>query len=268
MPRIINAAILFSVLALGFAGCGHKESARIEIDFSNAADWRYQLAVAIDGTPQDSAEFFSGSLRAYLKGLPGEQSSGPLRAGLTDVHLIAPFMPEAERGEVERRLAALEISVSESGVTLSDTNGLPGVLSGGWDIMRSPARVIPAMPNAEMVVGASWEREQRFPIAVPQGEADGLLYQLYTLDSLYKTNAGIPVAAISWEFSYRVAVSDDTSGSREQHLRHPLQGSGRGFAELDLQRKMLLRSQATFQVTHSNASGRNINEVVHFEMVE
>jgi hypothetical protein len=153
---------------------------------------------------------------------------------------------------------------------MSDTSGIPGVLSGGWDILRSPARVIPAMPNAEMAVGSSWEREQRFPISIPKGEADALLYQLYTLDSLYKTPAGIPVAAISWVFTYRVSTLEDQSDSKEARnpRKHPLSGSGRGTALLDLNRKKLIKSQATFQVTHSNISGAEINEVVHFEMLE
>jgi hypothetical protein len=265
MPGIINTAILLTALVFMLSGCGRRERARIEIDFSNAAEWRYLLAVDISGTPQDSGQYFSGSLRAYVQGLPGEPGAGPLRAGLSGVHLIAPFMAEEERSDVERRLSELKVSVSEDGVTLSDTKGIPGILSGGWDIMRSPARVIPAMPNAEMAVGSSWEREQRFPLTIPQGEADGLLYQLYTLDSLFKTPAGVPIAAISWVFTYRVAMLEEGSGSLR---KHPLSGSGRGTAHLDLNRKKLVKSQAVFQVTHSNVSGVDINEVVHFEMVE
>ncbi|MCL2183325.1 MAG: hypothetical protein FWB85_07640 [Chitinispirillia bacterium] len=265
MARIINTAVLLAALAFGLSGCGQRERARIEIDFSKASEWRYLLAVDISGTPQDSAKYFSGSLRAYLQGQPGQPGAGPLQANLADVHLIAPFMAEDERSDVERRLNNLRVMVSEDGVTLSDTAGIPGVFSGAWDIMRSPARVIPAMPNADMAVGSSWEREQRFPLTIPQGEADGLLYQLYTLDSLFKTPEGFPVAAISWVFTYRVAMLEDGSGSLR---KHPLSGSGRGTAKLDLNRKKLLQSQAAFQVTHSNMTGLDINEVVHFEMVE
>jgi hypothetical protein len=266
------------------SGCGKRERARIEIDFSNAAEWKYMLGVDIYGTPlgADSGEYFSGSLRAYLQGLPGEAGVGPLRCGLTDVKLIAPFLPEDERSDVERRLSELRVAVSENGVALSDTAGIPGVFSSGWDILRSPARVIPAVPNADMVVGSSWEREQRFPLDIPQGRADALMYQLYTLDSLYKTPAGVPVAALSWVFTYRVAMTEEAQAAQAaqqeaqqaaeavkgSQRKYPLAGSGRGSAILDLNRKKLVKSQAAFQVTHSSVSGMDINEVVHFEMVE
>jgi len=267
----VIAAVVLAACVLWLAGCGGRERARIEIDFSNAAEWRYMLGVDISGTPQgaDSGQYFSGSLRAYLQGLPGEAGEGPLRCGLTDVTLVAPFLPEEERGEIQRRLSDVRVAVSENGVALSDTTGIPGLLSGGWDIMRSPARVIPAMPNAEMAVGSSWEREQRFPLTIPQGKAEGLLYQLYTLDSLYKTPEGVPAAAVSWVFTYRVALNENTAEDRARgQPRFPLAGSGRGAAVLDLKRKKLVKSQATFQVTHSSVAGSEINEVVHFEIIE
>jgi hypothetical protein len=262
---IFTAALALVLLA----GCSQRERARIEIDFSKAAEWRYMLGADISGTPTaaDSGQYFSGSLRAYLQGLPGEVGVGPLRCGLSDVNLVAPFLPEDERADIVRRLSELQVAISENGVTLSDTSGIPGVLSGGWDILRSPARVIPAMPNADMAVGASWEREQRFPITIPQGVADGLMYQLYTLDSLHRNSDGVRVASISWIFSYRVALNDD-NGEPTRKFMYPLSGSGRGTAQLDLARKKLVKSQATFQVTHSGMSGMDINEVVHFEIME
>jgi len=269
---MVKPAIVAAALILLAAGCGSRERARIEIDFSNAAEWRYLLGVDIHGTPlgADSGQYFSGSLRAYLQGLPGEVGEGPLRCGLTDITLIAPFLHEDERREIERRLSEMRVAVSEDGVTLSDTTGIPGLLSGGWDIMRSPARVIPAMPNADMAVGSSWDREQRFPLTIPQGKAEGLLYQFYMLDSLYKTPEGVPVAAVSWKFSYRVALSEENPDekARGQRTRYPLVGSGFGSAVLDLNKKKLRKSQATFQVEHSSVTGTDINEVVHFEIIE
>jgi hypothetical protein len=254
---------------LSVAGCGRRERVRIEIDFSKAAEWRYMLGADVYGTPTaaDSGQYFSGSLRAYLQGLPGDASAGPLRCGFADVNLIAPFLSETERADVVRRLSELRVAVSENGVTLSDTSGIPGVLSGGWDILRAPARVIPAMPNADMTVGSSWEREQRFPISIPNGEAEGLMYQLYSLDSIYRNETGIRVAAISWTFTYRVAVKENKEDGKRK-IMYPLMGSGRGNAELDLARKKLVKSQATFQVTQSGVTGVEINEVAHFEIVE
>jgi hypothetical protein len=260
--------VLAALAAALFIGCGNRESAHIEIDFSTASEWKYLLAVDVKGTPlsQGAGEDMTGSLRAYLRGMPGVPGVGPISCGFTDVNLNATFLPDEERLEIQERLSNLRVTISENGVVLSDTFGLPGVLSGGWDILRSPARVIPAMPNAVMSVGSSWEREQRFPLHIPEGEADGLMYQLYTLDSLYKTPTGTPVAAISWVFTYRVAMIDD--GEERGLRRYPLAGSGRGHALLDLNRKKLLKSQATFQVTHSSMMGMDINETVHVEMVE
>ena len=267
--KSVGWAVVAVALAFITAGCGGREKARIEIDFSKAAEWRYMLGADVYGTPTtaDSGQYFSGSLRAYLQGLPGEAGVGPLRCGFTDVNLVAPFLSEDERGDIVRRLSELRVAVSENGVTLSDTSGIPGVMSGGWDIIRSPARVIPAMPNADMAVGSSWEREQRFPLSIPNGEAEGLMYQLYTLDSLYRNDSGIRVAAISWVFSYRVATKENNDEGRRK-LMYPLSGSGRGSAELDLARKKLVKSQATFQVTQSGVTGMEINEVAHFEILE
>jgi len=270
LRKTVYPAVLAVALALmAAAGCSRRERARIEIDFSKAAEWRYMMGADLYGTPTtaDSGQYFSGSLRAYLQGLPGDAAAGPLRCGLTDVNLVAPFLSEEERGDILRRLSELRVAVSETGVTLSDTSGIPGVLSGGWDILRSPARVIPAMPNADMTVGSSWEREQRFPLSIRQGDAEGLMYQLYTLDSLYRNDAGARVAAISWVFSYRVAMNENNESGKRKFM-YPLSGTGRGRAELDLVRKKLIKSQATFQVTHSGMTGMEINEVAHFEIVE
>ena len=262
------AAVAVALLAA--AGCGRREKVRIELDFSKANEWRYMLGADVYGTPTkaDSGQYFSGSLRAYLQGLPGDAVTGPLRCGFTDVNLVAPFLSESERGDVVRRLSELRVSVSENGVTFNDTSGIPGVLAGGWDILRAPARVIPAMPNADMSVGSSWEREQRFPLSIPNGEAEGLMYQLYMLDSLYRNDSGIRVAAISWAFSYRVATKENNEESGNSKRMYPLIGSGRGSAELDIARKKLVKSQATFQVTQSGVTGMEINEVAHFEIVE
>ncbi|MDR2693006.1 MAG: hypothetical protein LBB74_02180 [Chitinispirillales bacterium] len=269
MKRKIDWRVAAALALLAVAGCGRREKARIELDFSKAAEWRYMIGADIYGasTAADTGQYFSGSFRAYLQGLPGNAEDGPLRCGFTDVNLIASFLSEEERSDLVRRISELRVSVSENGVTLSDTAGIPGVMSGGWDILRAPARVIPAMPNADMTVGSSWEREQRFPLSVTKGEAEGHMYQLYTLDSLFRNDAGVRVAAISWVFSYRVATKEEKDEGPRKRM-YPLSGSGRGNAELDVARKKLIKSQATFQVTHSGMTGMEINEVAHFEVLE
>lgn len=269
MFQKIKSLIILTVVSVALLmNCSNRESALIEIDFANAEQWRYMLGIDIYGEPTAAAgassERFSGTLRAFVQGLPYEGNERILRARLTDINLVAPFMSESEREDVLNRLSALVVSVTDEGVALSDTApGLPGVFSGAWDILRSPARVIPAMPNAQMTVGSSWEREQRFPLTIDDSYADGLLYQLYTLDSLQKTDAGETFAHLSWTFTYRVAVAP-SGGQR----RYPLAGSGRGTATLDVDQKKLVKSRAVFQVTHSGMGNSDINEVVHFEVVE
>jgi hypothetical protein len=280
LTKTVSRFILpFSVSALLVAGCGSKESAFLEIDYSGASGWKYLLGADIYGTPlqglagsadtNDSGETFSGSLRAYLQGLPPEPEAGaapgPARFALTDVTFNAPFFSDEEREDIYKRLTELRIDVSETNVALSDTIGIPGVMTGGWDIIRCITRVMPVMPNAELRVGTSWEREQRFPLTVDDGPADGVLYQLFTLDSLSKTETGAPFAALSWVFTYRVSLQGDGGAASK---KYPLLGSGRGTAELDLNRKQLLKAKAAFQVTHSQKTDTELNEIVHFEMVE
>jgi len=255
--------------ALFVFGCNSSEKALLEIDFSSAAEWKYLFGANIYGTseaaPADSQKAYSGSLRAYFQGLPGEAGPGKARFGLKDITVIAPFFSEQELEDIRNRLSELTVSVSENSVSLSDTIGIPGVMSGGWDIMRCITRVMPVMPNAEMRVGTSWDREQRFPMTVDQGKADGLLYQLFTLDSLYKIEGGASAAAISWVFTYRVSLVDEMASTSR---KYPLSGSGRGTAVLDLSKKKLINSKATFEVTHSQTSTTALDEVVHFEMIE
>jgi len=263
LPLAVPALLVF--------GCGSGEKALLEIDFSSAAEWKYLFGANIYGTSDvadaDSQKTYSGSLRAYLQGLPDGAEAGRARFGLRDITVIAPFFPDEELEDIQKRLTGLTVSVSENNISLSDTIGIPGVMSGGWDIMRCITRVMPVMPNTEMKVGTSWDREQRFPLTVDQGKADGLLYQLFTLDSIYKTETGASAAAISWVFTYRVSLVDEGAGQTASR-KYPLSGSGRGTAALDLTKKKLLNSKATFEVTHSQKNTTELDEVVHFEMIE
>jgi len=269
--KFLKYGFLSTVMAFFIYGCGSGEKVFLEIDYSGSAEWQYLLGADIYGTAaepdNDSVQTFSGSLRAYLHGLnlTGETDSPAVSFGLRDVTFIAPFLPEDEREDIHNRLSEMRVIISENnGISLSDTLGMPGVLSGGWDIMRSVARVMPALPNAHMAVKSSWEREQRFPLTTPTGQGDVLLYQFFTLDSVY-FNRGVQEAALSWAFNYRVALVD--GGASSSH-KYPLSGSGRGNAVLDVKQKKLLKSKANFQVTHSQNANVELNEIVHLEAVE
>jgi len=270
LGAIYRHVLTLALPALLAFGCGSAEKALLEIDFSGASEWKYLLGANIYGTSEevadaDSQKTYSGSLRAYLQGLPGGADTGQARFGLRDITVIAPFFPDDEMEDIQKRLTELTVYVSENSISLSDTIGIPGVMSGGWDIMRCITRVMPVLPNTEMRVGTSWDREQRFPLTVDQGKADGLLYQLFTLDSIYKTETGASAAALSWVFTYRVSLVDEGAAASR---KYPLSGSGRGTAVLDLTKKKLLNSKATFEVTHSQKNTTELDEVVHFEMIE
>ncbi|MDR0305770.1 MAG: hypothetical protein LBI42_02920 [Chitinispirillales bacterium] len=266
--RFFKLGIPLSLLVLFWGGCGSKEKVLLEIDYSGAADWQYLLGADIYGTAvvsQDSApQAFSGSLRTYLHGLKDGSDSSVIRFGLKDVTFIAPFLSDDEKEDIYNRLTVMQVLLSQDGISLSDTTGMPGVLSGGWDIMRCVARVVPVLPNAEMAVNSSWEREQRFSLSLPEGRGDVHLYQFFTLDSLYN-NRGVLSAALSWAFNYRVSLIDDDAPSLR---KYPLSGSGRGNAVLDIKKKRLFKSKANFQVAHSQNPGYELNEVVHLEAVE
>ena len=264
LPAAAIAVLIYS--------CGSNEKVLLEINYSGSAEWLYLLGADIYGTAAergvDSVQTFSGSLRTYLYGLDSKDGADPSAAvfGLKDVTFMAPFLPEDEREDIYNRLSDMRVFISENnGISLSDTLGMPGVLSGGWDIMRSVARVMPALPNAHMAVKSSWEREQRFPLAVQNGQGDVLLYQFFTLDSVYY-NRGVQEAALSWAFNYRVALVDSSVSSSR---KYPLSGSGRGNAVLDVKKKKLLKSKANFQVTHySQNADVELHEIVHLEAVE
>jgi len=271
--KFLKSGFLSAMLMFFIYGCGSNEKVFLAIDYSGSAEWQYLLGADIYGTAteygSDSVQTFSGSLRTYLHGLSPEDGTGSstneVSFGLKDVTFMAPFLPEEEREDIYNRLSVMRIFVSENnGISLSDTVGMPGVLSGGWDIMRSVARVMPALPNAHMAVKSSWEREQRFPLNTPNGHGDVLLYQFFTLDSVYN-NRGVQEAALSWAFNYRVALAGDGASSAR---KYPLSGSGRGNAVLDVKQKKLLKSKATFQVTHSQNANVELNEIVHLEVVE
>ncbi|MFW5813393.1 MAG: hypothetical protein ACOCXC_03610 [Fibrobacterota bacterium] len=265
---MISFSRVYLTLAFGLIvlfGCQDREKVSIEIDFSESGSWKYLLGADLYGTValKDSQQTYSGSLRSFLQGLP-DSGREEVAFCMEDVNLAADFLSETEKFDLQNRLGAMIISVSpQKGISLSDSLEITRIPSGSWDVIRSVARVVPVLPGSEMAVGGSWEREQQFPLELKQGNATGMLYQVYSLDSLFQKN-GNRNAALSWNFTYRVSLLKDNIPLAG---KVPLAGSGRGHATIDLEQKKILKSQASFQVSHYDDSHIEFSETVHLEAV-
>ncbi|MFP4163584.1 MAG: hypothetical protein ACLFQB_07185 [Chitinispirillaceae bacterium] len=260
--RVLYVAIIALIFSVG---CSKKEKVLIEVDFSQSDSWTYLLGADIYGTvaTKDSQQSYSGSLRAFLRARNKGNSEGVM-FGMEDVNLSAEFLSEAENFDLKNRIEEMKVSFSpQKGVSLSDSLQISRIPSGSWDILRSVARVVPVLPGSKMAVGGSWEREQQFPLNLKQGNATGMLYQVFRLDSLFE-HKGNRTAALSWIFTYRVSLLSD---SVPLAGKIPLAGSGRGHANVDLDLKKITRSRASFQVSHFEDSHIEFSETVHLEEV-
>ncbi len=248
-------------------GCGGKEKAFVDLDYTKAESWKYLIGSDIYGlvASQDSQQSYSGSFRAYLEGIEGS-NDGQMQFRMKDVKVVAGFLNDDELTSLQKRLAELTVSLSQSeGVKISDTLDIPAIPAGGWDVLRSVARVLPVLPGAEMAVGSSWEREQQFPLHLKQGSATGLLYQVFRLDSITHPTAGKTCAALSWVFTYRVSLQNDSIPLARSV---PLSGSGLGNAIVDVDQKLILKSKASLQMSHAGDSHIEFSETVHLENIQ
>jgi len=248
--------------------CQRAGRVELSIDFSQAASWRYVFGIDIKGIASqgDSAREFSNSLRTYLSGerSPHDDAAVRFRTGQTVVH--SNFLSEQERNHLARQCENLVLFFSphEGAVEASDTAVTPLLTVGGWDLYRSFARVLPVLPESPVGVGASWERERTFPIETSMGNATGMLYQLFTLDSVFSADSN-KFASLSWRFTYR--IQPDSAGALDSL---PLSGSGNGNAVIDMTGKRMIKAHALFEVPPKQKARQKISwqETVHIEMVK
>jgi hypothetical protein len=256
-----------AVCCITATSCYRNECVSLGIDFSQAHHWRYLFAVDITGNLRsaESSREFSSTLRTYLEGenAPHDQGAVRFRTGQTMIKSNYLSEPEVKHLEKQCENIVLFFSPKEGAIQTVDTALPPLFNFGGWDLFRSFARVLPVLPESPVAIGSSWERERTIPIETSAGNAEGWLYQSFTLDSVF-TRDSSRCAAISWQFTYR--VEPDTGGALDSL---PLKGSGNGSATLDLVRKRMITAHAFFEVPEKKNTGIAAawQETVHIELV-
>jgi hypothetical protein len=247
--------------------CQRSGRVELNIDFSKAASWRYLFGIDIKGIAgqDDSLREFSNSLRTYISGerSPHDAAAVRFRTGQTVVH--SNFLSEPERVHLARQCEnmVLFFSPREGAVETSDTAVPPLLTVGGWDLYRSFARVLPVLPESPVAPGTSWDRERSFPLETSFGNATGMLYQVFTLDSVFSADSS-NYASLSWRFTYR--IQPDSAGVLDSL---PLSGTGNGTAVIDMTRKRMAKAHALFEVPAKQKARQKISwqETVHIEMV-
>jgi hypothetical protein len=256
-----------ALCCLTAASCYRSERVTLSIDFSQAPAWRYLFGVDISGNARsvDSSREFSSSLRTYLTGEHSPHDKNAVRFTTGQTMIQSDFLDDPERTHLERQCenVVLFFSPREGVVHTADTAIPPLFNFGGWDLFRSFARVIPVLPESPVTVGSSWERERTVSIETSAGNAQGLLYQSFTLDSIFMHDSS-RCAGISWQFTYR--IQPDSGGVLDSL---PLSGSGNGSATIDLSHKRLAVAHAFFRVPEKTGTGATAawQETVHVELV-
>jgi hypothetical protein len=175
------------------------------------------------------------------------------------------FLSDAERDHLARRCENLVLffSPKEGAVEAVDTALPPLLTVGGWDLYRSFARVLPVLPESPVAAGSSWDRTRSFPLETTFGNATGMLYQSFTLDSVFSADSS-RYACLSWRFTYR--IQPDSTGVLDSL---PLSGSGNGTAVIDMTGRRMIKAHAVFEVPPRQKALQKISwqETVHIELV-
>lgn len=264
---VITLSLACSMVLLS---CQHTERVTLAVDFSQAAHWHYLLGVDINGALRagDSSRDFSTSLRTYLKGglLTHDSTAVLFKTGQTVI--TSNFLSDQDRGNLTRQIdnATLDFSPRDGAFETTDPSLKPFVNVGGWNLLRSFARVMPALPGSPVRVGSTWDRERTFPLETDHGNATGWLYQSFTLDSISAVDSQ-RCAFLSWRFSYRIQPDKSDAATMLDTL--PLKGSGNGSALIGLGSKTLLKAHAAFEVPAEPKSPVKASwqESVHLELV-
>jgi len=257
-----------AIIACLFAVCTHDASVSIGIDFTSRAQWRYSASAEISGFAANAAgrSDYAGALICRLTGAP--RSSEPQRCDLSvsDCRVSSDFLNEAQiRNLVEQfQGTRLILDMNAATIAAADTTMVPVFMIGEWDLFRSFAKALPALPGAPVRAGSSWEREKTLPIGTVYGNAAGHLYQRFLVDSVYRRGDDATVAAVSWTYSYRIEPEKaDTAG---MFAKIPLVGNGRGAAIFNIARKCLESAQVSFETdTAATIAGWRENVALKLE---
>jgi hypothetical protein len=257
-----------AIVACLFAVCTHDASVRIGVDFTSRVQWRYAASVDISGFAANAAgrTEYTGALICRLTGAP--RSTEPQRCDLSasDCRVSSDFLNEAQiRNLVEQfQRARYILDMNTATIAAADTTMLPVFMIGEWDLFRSFAKALPALPGTPVSAGSSWEREKTLPIGTVYGNAAGHLYQRFTVDSVYRRGDDATMAAVSWTYSYRIEPEkSDTAG---MFAKIPLAGKGRGAALFNIAKKCLESAQVSFETdTAATKAGWRENVALKLE---
>jgi hypothetical protein len=253
-----SGAMIVALLCIvaSMVSCSTRKQVTIQIDFSSTDRWKYLMEVAVNGSfiHGDTAESFSNTARCDLVGSPVSDKHSSLKFSIANVAIASNVIDSAEILNLTRQFEGVAMIYSGSGGELVplDTANLPVVHIGGWDLYHTMARIVPALPQRQVAVGNSWEREKQIPLNSSLGKGIGHLYQSFTLDSIAGGSHDPVMAFISWKFSYRVEFTQKDSSGMSNDI--PLLGSGTGHAVFNISGKYLEEAQIVFSVPRNKQS--------------
>ncbi|MDD5673198.1 MAG: hypothetical protein PHC61_03460 [Chitinivibrionales bacterium] len=258
-PKLPAALVLLCFLLLGFS-CQKKGAVRLALECKPGAPLHFTLATAVTGTI-----FFSDT--AYKSFSTSAACSITCRASAMDSQLVLVsarglriastiLSPQEIRNMVNQcQQTELPFALQEGQLLEKPTESTPIIEIGAWNLFRTFATALPALPGGPALVGNSWDRERHFPIQTNAGEAVGLLFQSFTFDSLVQRPNSLD-ACLHWQFSYRIEIMGRDSGALLTKM--PLQGKGTGNAVIDVSRNKLSGAHVFFGVPKSAADSLKI----------
>ena len=245
------APVLFFSTVLVCMNCSRSDSVRLDVDFSSRPQWQYGFSMDVVGT-QRSKEPFAATLTGRVEGIPDTAELQDLAVSLDSIHLTASFLDTPEIDNITAQFTGMKarLSLRQGMLVPEDSNSVPVVGIGAWDLYRCFCRVVPSLPANPVRPGFAWDRERHFPLVTKQGDAVGHLYQSFVFDSLRTSPDNIRIAYLRWKFSYSIEPRAKFVFGADSI---PLQGDGTGEALIDVDHHIVLSANAAF-VTQPGSS--------------
>jgi hypothetical protein len=269
--KAVHSARFIAAAACALAaGCG-TDRLELKIDFRGREFWRYLLKSEVAGAYHfpSGQRNFSNVLTAVVTIRNTGRGSG-IEAGAESVTVLSDIFGEEERKNLERQVQRSRIAFSLKDGVLGEADSAPApfVQIGQWDVYRSIVHTMPALPGEKVGPGDSWERQREFPIETGHGRVRGLLYQLFTFDSLETAPEGKSIAHIGWNFSYRLEPVPGLADSVFREI--PMEGHGWGRARINTGKKYLENARMEIEVhrPENEMPGLSWIETVNFCLEE
>jgi len=268
VKRIVGTVFLCTFV---FIHCQNREKVDLRLDFSKAENWRFLLGVDVHGNiAMDTIDSsFVGGIRTYLEGTEQDEN-GMVQFTTSGTRITSNFLSEQKRRDLEYQFEGMRFSFSphDEIVAVVDSSSVPAIRVGGWDLYRSFVKVIPVFPGHRVAPGATWERQRQFPVETTQGSAMGHLYQSFKFESVFENENNTRMAAVSWDFTYRIELIDVDSISIIEDI--PLEGKGNGNFMFNIAQRALIKADAQFEVAQINKPKARVewSESVHLELLQ